>query len=152
VSDWIVEGSLGVPLSASQRRRLAVVLRSVEAALGELDRAALPAPGGDHLHREAMDVPPDFPDRARAILAELRRECQALVTGLALRPFESSRRRHLAALCTTNAIELEDSTSRSLRGYGAVHPEVAATLDPAIQGMERRFLELAALLMKDQTR
>lgn len=152
MSHWIVEGPLGVPLSSSQRRRLAVVLRSVEAAIRELERATDPAPEGERLHREAMDVPADFTARAREALAELRRECHALVAGLALRPFESSRRRHLAALCTTNAIELEDSTSRTLRGYGEVHPAVAATLDPALKGMERRFLDLAALLMKESAR
>lgn len=152
MTDWIVEGPLGVPLSAPQRRRLAVVLRAVEAALTELERATEPPAAADRLQHEVMDVPPDFPDRWAQVLRDLRRDCDTLTGGLALRPFESSRRRHLAALCTTSAIELEDSTSRTLRGYGEVHPSVAAVIDPVIKGMEVRLLDLAGSLMRDRSR
>jgi hypothetical protein len=141
-------GPLGVRLTASQRRRLTVALGQAEAALVAVRHAEVPT---DQLRltRESADLPDGFPEPVRALADRLQAELRVLADGLGLQPLVSSRRRHLLSLCTTGAIGLYESRTRSLRGYGAVDPLMGEIVEPVLARLENGLYHIAGSLSGD---
>ena len=138
-------GPLGVRLTASQRRRITVALGQAEAALDAVRHADAPS---DQLRltRQAADLPDGFPEPVRALVGRLQAELRVLADGLGLQPLVSSRRRHLLSLCTTGAIGLYESRTRSLRGYGAVDPLMGEIVEPVLARLESGLYHIAGAL------
>lgn len=136
-----------IPLNDAQRRHVTVALLEVEAALAEIRQALDPPAGSALLSVEWNDLPAGFAAQAEAGLRDAQTELEALVGRLALRPWESSRRRRLRALCVSTVVHLKDAGTRSLRAYGAVDGlAVAPVLDPPLGRLRESFGRLAALL------
>ena len=133
----------GVRLTPSQRRRLVVALGRAEAALDAVRRADVTPVTSLRLSRETPDLPAPLPAQLHDLADRLEHELRALADGLGLQPLVSSRRRHLLSLCTTTAIGLRESGSRSLRGYGAVDPAVAEIVDPVLARLEAGLFLIA---------
>ena len=133
----------GIRLTPSQRRRLVVALGRAEAALDAVERTDGAPATALRLSREAPDLPTRLPGRVRELAGTLAREIRTLADDLSLHPLVSSRRRHLLSLCTTSAIGLRESGSRSLRGYGAVDPAMAELVDPVLARLEAGLFLIA---------
>lgn len=119
-------------LNANQQRRLATHLRLLVSDLDAL--AEIPDLGR---------AQPEFA-RVRAALANARDAAQELQSGLEL-PADPSPdlRRRVAAVAEVWAARVEDLVARRLAAYGAVHPDLAARLDPSLEQLRLRLEELA---------
>jgi hypothetical protein len=102
---------------------------------------------GTHLRLLAHDLEAlgEVPDaRARDLIDQVRTAAEALSVELAL-PVERgpNLRRRIAAVAEVWATRMDDLRARRLKGYGPVHPELAARLDPRLDQL-RRLLEALA--------
>ena len=137
-------------LRPAQRRRLEVVLSRVLALARELDGLrARTAPAGTSLEPMEDDLPPGFVGRAPEIAERIRLTAAPLVEWLEIVPEPHSLRRHLTAVAIVAAINVEDSGSRGLRGYGTVDPADAARIDPVIDQLRRLLYQIAAQVSGD---
>ncbi len=81
----------------------------------------------------------------RTALDATRRAAEALRAALALPPDRApSLGRRVAAVAEVWAARIEDLRARRLEGYGPVHPELAASLDPGVDAVRRRLEALGA--------
>jgi len=125
-----------VDLNENQRRHMSVVLTLLEEALVEIERAA----GGGGTPRGSLtefvdDLPEGFTARAAPRIALLRRQIAEMVQGLGLTSAVTSRRGIVRAVASAEAVRLEDSTAKQLRGFGAVDPRYDATIQPLLDAM-----------------
>jgi hypothetical protein len=137
---------LRVVLNAHQRRHFEVLFTRLEDSLARVESLLgedAPAPGA-MLSLSENDVPPGYRGHAAPILAALREQIGGLASALALHPRRVSRSRTIGATLNAEAIRVEDSLSRNLRGYGDVDPSVARLLDPILTGIARTLKDLAA--------
>jgi hypothetical protein len=102
---------------------------------------------GTHLRLLTQDLEglADVPDaRARGLIDEIRAAAETIRADLALPPERGpSLKRRVAAVAEVWAARVDDLRARRLRGYGAVHAELASRLDPRIDEL-RRLLEALA--------
>lgn len=119
-------------LNDNQQRRLATHLRLLVSDLDAL--AESPELEGDAAAfatvREAIAAARRAADEARHAL------------GLSLDRSPTLRRR-VTAVADVWAARVEDLRARRLAGYGPVHPELAARLDPRVEDLRRRLEALA---------
>src|SRR5712692_9260814 len=119
-------------LNDNQQRRLGTHLGLLASDLEALAEA-----------RDLARTEPGYA-RVREAIAAVRRAMDGLRDALvppAERP--PSLRRRLAAVAEVWAARVEDLRARRLKGYGAVHPELARVLDPRVEQL-RRLLEVLA--------
>jgi hypothetical protein len=136
-----------IPLNGPQRLHFEVILASLEEAVSDVEQIAL---GSAHtarrLKRMENDLPPRFWERAAPHVASLRAHAAMLTSVLGLKGLESSANRTVRAVLTAQAVQIEDSLSSHLRGYGPVDPDVPARLDPALLAIKDDLDAMRALL------
>lgn len=120
-------------LNANQQRRLATHLRLLVSDLNTL--------------AETPDLDRGEPPfaRVREALASAHDAAYEIQSrlGLPAEPSPSLRRR-VSAVAEVWAARVEDLIARRLTAYGAVHPDLAAVLDPGVEHLRRRLEHLAA--------
>lgn len=120
-------------LNDNQQRRLGTHLGLLVSDLESL--AELPGLAGDGGAFQ----------RVRAAIDATRMAAEAARTALALPPEPApSVKRRVAAVAEVWAARIEDLRARRLEGYGPVHRDLAATLDPRVDELRQRFEALAA--------
>jgi hypothetical protein len=133
-------------LNDSQRRHLGITLSQLQRLLREI--AILlntPAPH-EGLVTEADDIPQEFARHAPHTIALLNARIGDLTQRFDLPHRQQSRLRWVRAVLGIGIDDLEDTRARSLRAYGEVHPELAATLDPAVRDLQGHLRALLFLL------
>lgn len=128
-----MERPSGTPeLGENHRRVLSAVLRGVENAcrgIGDwLDR-----PSGELLRVED-DLTPAQKERLREVIAHLREEIRRLRRELGLERSAQSRRRAILAMLSATIVNLEDTDSTRLAGYGKLTNDTGARIDRELQG------------------
>jgi hypothetical protein len=139
-----------VPLSPAQRDHLTAALEYVERALDELERIGNPG-HGRALTVERPDLPSEFATNARPDLARLRKQLRAVVRELDLPVRITSRARLAREIVDRCLIELADSGSHGLRGYGPVDPRAGMELDRLLAGFDAPLERLLARLPRPET-
>lgn len=120
-------------LNDNQRRRLGTHLRLLVSDLDTLARSP-------ELARDAAAL-----TMVRDAIAAAREAAERLRTTLALPPDRSpSIARRVAAVAEVWAARIEDLRARRLGGYGPVHPDLAARLDPGVELVRQSLEALAA--------
>ncbi len=71
-------------------------------------------------------------ERLRSHMEQLRSELQRLTEEMEINIKRQSRQRAITALLSSNIVNLEESDSKSLRGYGRLPEETAQRLDTEI--------------------
>jgi hypothetical protein len=120
-------------LNDNQRRRLGTHLRLLASDLETL--------------ADSPELQRDGPAFAgvREALAAARRAADEMRAALALPPDRApGLKRRVAAVAEVWAARIEDLRARRLAGYGAVHPGLAARLDPRVEEVRQRLEALAA--------
>jgi hypothetical protein len=119
-------------LTHNQQRRLSTHLRLLLDDLTTLaDLPELAAAGGAGAH-------------VRSLVDSARAEASALRKRLGLPPDRGpALARRVAATAEVWAVRVEDLRAQRLRGYGDVHPDLAATLDPPLDELRRALVALA---------
>lgn len=119
-------------LNANQQRRVHTHLRLLVEDLDALTRLSVLAP----------DRPAAAPVRDRLALALAAAETTRQALGLPSdeRPDE---RRHIGAVAEVWAARVEDLRAHRLKAYGAVHPDLAALLDPLLERLRGALEALA---------
>jgi hypothetical protein len=119
-------------LNDNQQRRLGTHLRLLVSDLDAL--AESPELEGDAAAFASV----------REAIAAVRRAADEARNALGL-PVDRSPtlRRRVTAVADVWAARVEDLRARRLAGYGSVHPELAARLDPRVEDLRRRLEALA---------
>jgi hypothetical protein len=82
--------------------------------------------------------------RVLGLLDETRAAARELRAALGLPENQGTTpARRVAATAEVWAVRVEDLRARRLRGYGEVHPDLGATLDPRLDHLRRALLALA---------
>ena len=123
-------------LGENHRRVVSVLLRSIERACDEIE-ATLGDSGG-LLHRVSADLTPEQQRELRRMAERVRAELAHIVSQIELDVSVHSCRRRIAALLSTNIVNLEESTPDKLRGYGELSAEAKSRLETEFT----RLLEL----------
>jgi hypothetical protein len=119
-------------LNDNQQRRLGTHLRLLASDLETLAESP-------ELQRDGAAFA-----RVRDAIAAVRRAADEMRAALALPADQApSLRRRVAAVAEVWAARIEDLRARRLRGYGAVHPELAGRLDPRVEAVRQRLEILA---------
>jgi hypothetical protein len=121
-------------LNANQQRRVATHLRMLREDLADVAGwPELSRPGAPY---EAL----------RAVIAQLEDAVESLGRLLALPAHDAPPlRRRVMATAEVWASSMEDVKARHLKAYGRVHPELAETLDPRVDGIVTLLQEMADL-------
>jgi hypothetical protein len=136
-----------LPLNEPQRRHFAVMLASLEDALGHIESLARnDTPDTRLLTRLRHDVPSGFITHAAPFIASLRGRLRELTTRMSLDAHPESKERWIHALLTSQIVHTQDSYARNLGGYGAVDHRLASQLDPIMHSMETALVEIRAAL------
>ena len=119
-------------LNANQERRVHTHLRLLVEDLDALTRLSV----------LASDRPGAASVRDRLAQAHAAAESTRQTLGLPAdeKPDE---RRHIGAVAEVWAARVEDLRAHRLRAYGAVHPDLAALLDPLLERLRRALEALA---------
>jgi hypothetical protein len=138
-------------LTDDQRRHLVASLGRVERLLRELVVAA----GGTAedvpavLRRATSDLPPSFWSKAQQPVEEAVATIGEIVATFGLNGSRYSRFSQVRALIVTSLVVVEDAASRTLRGYGAVHPRVPEVLDPLLDRLHEQLIDIGRVLPVD---
>ncbi|RIK40342.1 MAG: hypothetical protein DCC58_14045 [Chloroflexi bacterium] len=118
-------------LNADQRRRLTSVLSHVEDVLVITERL-LCIDEQRRLRPVVLQLEPDAEQTLETELEALRAALATTQDRFNLSPNPQDGRRLLRSQFTLLWTGLEDARAATLRRYGAVHPDLAASLDPLI--------------------
>lgn len=135
-------------LSEPQRRHLEVVLGMLERLLDLIDGLA---PSLWHRTASVLTVDVlDLPTETFAKLAPFRDTARAhvqyLTTRLGLRPQHRSIRQRLHTLLIGEMVRVETRADRMLRGFGPLHPDVPAVLDPSLGAIREALTAMQRLV------
>jgi hypothetical protein len=151
MADSPVAGDL---LTEGQRRHLTVSLAGVERAVREIAALAegREAAASPLLAQAIHDLPPDFGQAIRNSLADATATLAELASTFALEASSSFHGRSVRALVVSSLVVIEDTTSRNLRGYGAIHPGVPQLLDPLLDRLHESLREIGRVLAASRVR
>lgn len=134
-------------LNEHQRRHFEVVLAMLQDVLAEVEQLASPVfHGTGALTLYQADLPEDFAAAIHPFLSAVRQRIGHLAAALGVRPRLMSRAQAIRALLTAEMVRLEDSTTKQLRGYGAVDPRFADEVEPVLREMRDVLASVIALL------
>lgn len=125
-------------LNENQRRRVHTHLRLLGEDLDALKRLSVlvsDRPGAASVR-----------DRLAQALAAAQTTREALGLPADEKPDE---RRHIGAVAEVWAARVEDLRAQRLKAYGAVHPDLAGTLDPLLERLRRALEALADAAAKE---
>ncbi len=114
-------------LGENHRRAVSVLLRGLEQMCDEIEARLAEAPGV--LRQVKSDVSPAQIAALRKMTARVREEIRRLNTEIELDAAVRSPRRAILALLSASIVNLEESNSNRLRGYGPLARESAIRLD-----------------------
>lgn len=129
-------------LNEAQLRAVTVALRHFERTLNTVERLLAGGEAG-RLYRDDADFTPEQRARLEALIDQARQRLNALADRLALPVEVLSGRRIAAAACSSAWETLSDAAPRSLRRYGAVHPDLEQRIGPDIEALAELALLLA---------
>ena len=114
-------------LSRNHRRVLSVVLRNLERTCDGVTEWV--EKGSGILQEVVDDLSASQKERLRTLSEDLRGEVRRLDSQITLDHSQQSRRAALVALLSAAIVELEDSDSARLVGYGALAPATQTRID-----------------------
>lgn len=114
-------------LGENHRRVVSVLLRGLEQMCDEIEARLAEVPGV--LRQVKSDVSPAQIAALRKMAARVREEIRRLNTEIELDAAVRSPRRAILALLSASIVNLEESDSRRLGGYGPLARESAIRLD-----------------------
>jgi hypothetical protein len=133
-------------LTEPQRRHIAVFLQQVEEALDEVESlAATPTPGRRIFRVDVNDLPEGFGNSIEPEVLRIRAGLRSLVEQLGLESHPRSRARQVQSLILTTLVQVEDTGSRGLRGYGPLGSVVFSIIDPALTEIHHDLERIAQL-------
>jgi hypothetical protein len=133
-----------VKLGENHRRVISVVMRGLEQMADDIERWMEKKPG--LLIRREQDLSPAQQSRLRTLAAELRRELVRIAGELELSPAVQSPGRSISALLSAMLVQLEESDSKRLRGYGRMPEEAAEKLDGEISHLIALLEQMAGVV------
>lgn len=121
--------SKSIKLPANHHRSLSVTAETVERTLDELE-LILRSRGIEHL---TSKITPSYSDEVRqellAAVAKMRTANEDMVRAFELQKHERKEAKILRAAINHLWVILSDSTSKGMRGFGALSPEIASEVD-----------------------
>jgi uncharacterized membrane protein len=114
-------------LEENHRRAVSVVLQGLERMCEEVELWMAKKSG--LLIRVQEDLAPRQREHLRSQMEELRSELRRIAEEVEVNVKQQSRRRAIAALLSRNIIDLEETGSAGLRGYGRMSEGAARKVD-----------------------
>jgi len=138
-------------LNEGQLRHLSATIRVVEERLTDLQQqlnAGAPK-------QTLLELEDDLSDAERAFVAKKMDELLGLIADVtqqfSLNPEWRSLRRALVASLSIAWSDLRDATAAAMRGYGDIDPRLHESLDPLIERLCDRTLEICRRLRQDES-
>jgi hypothetical protein len=131
-------------LGENHRRVISIVLRNLEHMCEEIERW-IERPSGTLLDFE-QDLSIEQPDLLRALLAELRGEIRRISTEVELNRGSKSRKGAIRALLSVHLVQLEESESPRLKGYGPLTEEAKLKLDQELGRLHTLLEQMVAVV------
>jgi hypothetical protein len=129
-------------LGENHRRVMSVVFRGIEQMCDEIDATFAAAPG--LLRRVEDDLSARQRAKLQAMNARVREEIRRLTSEIELDPAVRSPRRTIRALLAASIVNLEESDSTRLRGYGELSREAAVKIDRELKTLAVLLEEMAS--------
>ncbi len=136
-------------LNVSQYRCIYLTLRTLEERLRQAAAWLQGAEEQGQLYQRTLKLSPE----RRALAQQQVNEALALLTDLAqtlgLEAETDEAAGHIRAALSVSWADLCDARSSKLQRYGAVHPGLAAVLDPSIERLAELALSIANLMQHE---
>lgn len=130
-------------LGENHRRVVSVLLRGLEQMCYEIEARLEEAPGV--LRQVKSDLSAAQGAALREMTARVREEIRRLNTEIELDAAIRSPRRTILALLSTSIVNLEESDSKRLRGYGPLASEAAVRLDDELSRLVALLEEMTTI-------
>lgn len=130
-------------LGENHRRVVSVLLRGLEQMCDEIEARLAEMPGV--LRQVKSDLSPAQGAALREMTARVREEILRLNTEIELDAAIRSPRRTILALLSASIVNLEESDSKRLRGYGPLASEAAARLDDELNHLIALLEEMTTI-------
>jgi len=130
-------------LGENHRRVVSVLLRGLEQMCDEIEARLKEAPGV--LRQVKSDLSAAQGAALREMTARVREEIRRLNTEIELDAAIRSPRRSILALLSAGIVNLEESGSKRLRGYGPLASEAAIRLDDELSRLVALLEEMTTI-------
>lgn len=130
-------------LGENHRRVVSVLLRGLEQMCDEIETRLAEAPGV--LRQVKSDLSPAQGAALREMTARVREEIRRLNAEIELDAAVRSPRRAILALLSASIVNLEESDSKRLRGYGPLANEAAVRLDDELSRLVALLEEMTTI-------
>lgn len=130
-------------LGENHRRVVSVLLRGLEQMCDEIEARLEEAPGV--LRQVKSDLSAAQGAALREMTARVREEIRRLNTEIELDAAIRSPRRAILALLSASIVNLEESDSKRLRGYGPLASEAAVRLDDEVSRLVALLEEMTTI-------
>ena len=130
-------------LNSNQRRSVSVTLRQFEIRLRQALALLDEKNESGILYRKTLNLSDRQKAEMQQDIAEALNEIAAISQELALESSEQDAGGLVRSEMAVSWTNLLDIRSKKLRGYGAVHPNLAEKLDPPIERLSKIALKLA---------
>lgn len=130
-------------LGENHRRVISVLLRGLEQMCDEIEARLAEVPGV--LCQVKSDLSPAQGVALREMTARVRGEIRRLNAEIELDAAVRSPRRAILALLSASIVNLEESNSKRLRGYGALASEAATRLDDELNRLVALLEEMTTI-------
>jgi hypothetical protein len=138
-------GAVGkVELSENHRRVLSVVLRGLDQMCGEAQDCLDNRLG--RLWPERMDLTAEQQEEVRRLAGRIRREIHRIAEGIEAEGEVLSAKAVIRALASAQIVQLEESDSSGLRGYGPLSGRAAAWLDTEVGHLKTLLGEMVRVV------
>ncbi|MGE0352273.1 MAG: hypothetical protein AB7I33_14750 [Gemmatimonadales bacterium] len=139
-------------LSDAQRRHLATVLSRIELALRQVQLLAegSEAAAATHSGAAVHDLPSGFAAVIEGPVADAAEAIAETVATFDLEPSRVSYARSVEARVGTSLVILEDTQARKLGGYGPIHPELPARLDPLLDRLKESLRRIETAVRSEK--
>lgn len=136
------------PISPTHHRVLSIRMRGLEKNCNEILKCINAPMVSSALEESTNDLISDEKEKVGEIVLRIKKEIRNLAKELELEKSTSNVRRFILSLVSTMWVDLEETQSTNLRGYGRVPEPLKAYWDPKVKALLEEIHKLEKLLAK----
>lgn|GEM_PF-2379679 len=135
-------------MNPAQKNRVRAALLALNKAVRSVEETVGQNGGQEVLYRWSNGLSPEERGEARRLAGEIRASLAAAARAQELEPVPEDPIQALASRLSALWVELEEAKAKGLRAYGPVPNGLEATLDPALDELERLAQRLQSVLSR----
>lgn len=136
----------GMSIESSHHRVLSIRLRGLDRHCNEILEWMNVPVAASVLEERTQDLRPDEKEKVRAVVLQIKDEIQRLAAEMELERSTSDIRRMIHSLASAMWVDLEETKSDGLNGYGRVSDQFREYWDPKVDALLEKVHALENLL------